>query len=261
MKKIFIFFFIFLGCALFAQHQTKSDNQKEIPALASERFLIIPFLPKLYNSQIDYLLNKESGKTSRQLAEFFRDGINESLFNELKKRKHQPVDLMADTVKNRKELASIYRHTYLEYMPVPNQDNYVPPKKEVKQKGIKDGQIVVEAEVKDRFMNAKISDARLIPALHARYKTNYFIFINQMDIFSSPYKDGEIQNVESSNKKRLVIHYTVYSLNADEVNSGIAECIMDEEKYSPDGILKKYIRSLAKTITDRIEIQLKRRSK
>jgi hypothetical protein len=255
-------FFIFISFNLFvAQHQTiggKSDNS-ETNTGKNQHFLIIPFLPKLYNSQIDYLFNKETGKTSRQLAEYFRDGINEALYNELKKRKYKAVDLMSDTVKYKKEMLSIYRNSYLEYMPVPNQEKYEPPKKEQKQKGIKDGQIVVEADVKDRFMNAKISDARLIPALHARFKTDYFIFINQLDIFSSPYKDGEIQNTTETNKKRLAIHYTVYSLDAKEINSGVAETIMDEEKYTPEGVLKKYIRRLAGTIVDRIELQLQRK--
>lgn len=262
MKKTLFFLFLLLVRLLFPQHQTigaKGDNVGSHP-VKNQNFLIIPFLPKLYNSQIDYLFNKETGKTSRQLAEYFRDGINEAIFNELKKRKYKAVDLMSDTVKYRKEMVSIYRNSYLEYMPVPNQEKYEPPKKEQKQKGIKDGQIVVEADVKDRFMNAKISDARLIPALHARFKTDYFIFINQLDIFSSPYKDGEIQNAAETNKKRLVIHYTVYSLDAAEINSGIAEAVMDEEKYTPEGVLKKYIRRLAGTIVERIELQLQRKN-
>lgn len=260
MKKTLFFLIVFIRLC-FPQHQTiggKGEQAGNHPA-KNQNFLIIPFLPKLYNSQIDYLFNKETGKTSRQLAEYFRDGINEALYNELKKRKYKAVDLMSDTAKYKREIVSIYRNSYLEYMPVPNQEKYEPPKKEVKQKGIKDGQIVVEADVKDRFMNAKISDARLIPALHARFKTDYFIFINQLDIFSSPYKDGEIQNATGTNKKRLVIHYTVYSLDAIEINSGIAEAIMDEEKYTPEVVLKKYIRRLAGVIVERIEIQLLRK--
>jgi hypothetical protein len=251
-RKNFSFVLLFIFLFGHGQHQTRNAREEKSPS-SPYSFLIVPFMPKLYNSQIDYLLNKTSGKTSRQLAEYFRDEINHHLYSELKKRKYFSVDLMSDTVKYKKELSSIYRNTYLEYMPVPDQEHYSPPVKEPKQKGIKDGQIVVDAEVKDRFMNAKISDARLVPALFQRFKTRYFIFINQLDLFSSPYKDGEIHSVEETNKKRLVIHYTVYSLNAEEINSGIAETIMDEEEYSPEKISKKYLRSLCGIIVSRIE--------
>jgi hypothetical protein len=48
-------------------------------------------------------------------------------------------------------------------------------------------------------------------------------------------------------------------LDAAEINSGIAEALMDEEKYTPEGVLKKYIRRLAGTIVERIELQLQRK--
>lgn len=82
--------------------------------------MIIPFEPKLYNSEIDYLVNKETKLTGKEIKFKFRDGINEQLFKAFKNTKYGVVDLMEDTVKYKKDMIGIYSHLNYEYVKVPD---------------------------------------------------------------------------------------------------------------------------------------------
>jgi hypothetical protein len=160
------------------------------------------------------------------------------------------IDLLDDTVKYKKELQSIYQHLSYEYMRVPDQEHYKPPKKEKEEQKIKNGQLAVETDIDERFMNAMINDARLIPALYQKYKTDLYVFINELDIKATGSKDpGSLGQGNSSRK--IVVHYTVYSYDAKEVNSGIAEADFDTNLNNPKKIVDKYFAQIAAQIVQR----------
>jgi hypothetical protein len=92
---------------------------------------------------------------------------------------------MEDTVKFKKETNSIYSHLSYEYMKVPDQQNYRTPKKDKDEKAIQKGQLNIETKTDARFMNAKINSAQLVPLLYAKYKTDVFVFVNELDIKAS----------------------------------------------------------------------------
>jgi len=214
------------------------------------KMMIIPFEPKLYNSEIDFAINKETKLTGKEIKFKFRDGINEQLYKVFKSNKCGVIDLMEDTAKYRKDIVGIYSHLSYEYVKVPDQEHYKPPVKEKADKQIDKGQIKIETNTDARFMNAKIDNAKLVPMLYGKYKTDIFVFVNQLDI-KAAMSSNEFSGGGGEYRK-IVVHYTVYTYDAKEINSGVAEQDFPADLNDPNKIITKYFSKVAETINQRI---------
>ncbi|MGZ3863565.1 MAG: hypothetical protein ACXVPN_09095 [Bacteroidia bacterium] len=239
LRKYFFLCSCFFVLASFAQKQ---------------RVMIIPFEPKMYMSQIDHKINAETKFTQKQIKDNFRKGINEELARSLKKS-FDVVDLMKDTVKYGKDIFSIYKGLTYSFDKVPDQNNYKAPvsEKDKKNNNIKNGQLIVETDPDARFMNAKIKNPALVPGLYAKYKTNIFLFINQLDVLSTTVGTNETGNVS---ERILTLHYTVYTINAKEINSGTCSLKFPGDANTPSKIISAYVSKIAGEITRRIELAL-----
>ena len=250
-KLLFIIPFIFAAAALAAQNTTiqkKKPDARE--AAKAHKVMLIPFEPKLYMSEIDRAINAETGLKAKEIRHKFRDGINEQLYKAFKTAQYGVVDLMDDTTKYKKETDFIYQYLSYQYQKVPNQENYKAPVKEKESKTIQKGQLTVETNSDARFMNAKLSSPKVVPQLYGKYKTDVFVFINQLDI-KSPLNSTDVNGNNSVNR-RITVHYTVYTFDAKEINSGIAEAEFDVEINSPKKIIEKYFSQIAFTIVQRV---------
>ena len=218
------------------------------------KVMIIPFEPKMYMSQIDHRINAETKQTQKQIRENFRKGVNEELARALKKN-FEVLDLMKDTAKYNKDIFSIYKGLTYSYDKVPDQTHYKAPvgEKDKKNQTIKNGQLIVETDPNARFMNAKVKSAALIPALYAKYKTNLYVFINQIDIGSNAVISNETGTVS---ERVLVLHYTVYTIDAKEINSGVCSLKFPGDVNTPSKIISTYIGKMAVEINRRISLAL-----
>lgn len=216
--------------------------------------MIVPFEPKMYMSQIDHKINAETKQTQKQIKENFRKGINEELAHTLKKN-FEVVDLMKDTVKYGKDIFGIYKGLTYSFDKVPDQNNYKAPvsEKDKKSNNIKNGQLIVETDPEARFMNAKIRNPNLVPGLYSKYKANIFLFINQLDVLSTTVGTNETGNVS---ERVLTLHYTVYTINAKEINSGTCSLKFPGDVNTPSKIISTYVSKLAGEIARRIDLAL-----
>lgn len=237
---------------MLAQSTVINNKPKvEREVVSANKVMVIPFESRLYLSEIDYKINAETKLTAKEIKYKFRDGLNEQLALAFKSSKYAVTDLMEDTAKYKKEITSIYEHLNYEFQKTPNQENYQPPKKEKDKKVIEKGQLNVETNADDRFMNAKITNAKVIPLLTAVHKCKVFVFVNQLEILATGSKQlGEIG--EGSTKRKIIIHYTVYSSDAKELNSGKAIEEFDETLNNPKKIIDKHFSKISQTICQRV---------
>ena len=251
-KKLQIFILLFISALSSIAQTTISKKEKTEREVATKhKVLLIPFEPKLYLSEIDYNINAETKLTAKEIKHKFRDGLNDQLQLAFKASKYNVLDLMEDTTKYKKDMEGIYQYLSYEFQKVPNQDNYQPPKKEKDKKQIDKGQLNVETNTDARFMNAKVTNAKVVPLLYAKYKTDVFVFINQLEIKASGNKQpGEVG--EGNPNRKIIVHYTVYSIDAKEINSGIAEQDFDITLNNPKKIIDKYFSKIATTIVARV---------
>ncbi len=236
-----------------AQDKTIGTGTTPLPGkepLKKHKIMIIPFENRMYLSEIDFLINKESKLTAKQIKATMRDGLNEQLYKKLKS-KMGVTDLLEDTVKTKADLANIYQYLSYQYQKVPNQANYKAPGKEKEEKAIEKGQLNVESNTDSRFMNAKLKNATLVPYLYGKYKTDLYLFINELDIKSLT---GSPADMNAGNSPRkIIMHYTVYTYDAREINSGIAETYLPATVNNPSKIISVYFAQLADIVSARLD--------
>lgn len=251
MKFSFVYI-LTLGVLSFkAQNTTINPKDKtERETAAAHKVMLIPFEPRLYISEIDHNINLETKLTAKEIKHKFRDGINDQLFKAFKSSKYNVLDLMEDTAKYKKDIEGIYQHLTYNYQKVPNQENYQPPKDEKEKKKVVKGQVEVETNTEERFMNAKITNAKVVPLLYGKYKTDIFVFINELEIKAMGSK-GPAELGAGNSNRQIVVHYTVYTYDAKEINSGIATEEFEATVNNPKKIIDKYFSKLATTIVER----------
>jgi hypothetical protein len=174
------------------------------------------------------------------------------------KKDFDVLDLYKDTTRYKKDIISIYKGLTYSYDKVPDQSNYKAPEKEKeKNQNIKNGQLVVETDPNARFMNAKITSATLVPSLYAKYKTDLFLFINQLDIGSN----SVTNDLGAVSERICTVHYTVYTINAKELNSGTCSVKFPSDVNTPSKITAAYLSKIASEIDRRVRMQLSKEEK
>lgn len=237
-------FLCLLLCISFLIPNTSVAQEKE-----KHKVLIVPFEPKLYMSQIDHKFNAETKMSQKQIKEIFRRGVNKELESALKKN-YEVLDLLKDTVKYKKDLLAVYKNLSYTYDKVPDQSNYKAPNSgKEKTESIKKGQLVVDTDPNARFMNAKILNPNMIPGLFSKYKTDLFLFVNQLDIFSTTVATGE---TGALTERMITVHYTIYTVAAKEIQSGVCSVKFPGDVNVPSKIVSSYLGKIATEITRRL---------
>jgi hypothetical protein len=177
-----------------------------------------------------------------------RDGLNEQLYKKLKGTM-SVVDMLEDTAKTQKDLGNIYQYLAYQYQKTPNQEKYKAPSSDKENKNVNKGQLTVETNGDSRFMNAKLKNATLVPYLTGKYKTNLYLFVNELDIKSFNAIPGDFS---SDSNRKIIVHYTIYTFDAKEINSGIAEIAMPVQVNNPTKIINTYFSQIADLIAQRL---------
>lgn len=250
-----LLFFLVISSAVVAQNTQNKPKGTAREAAAAHKVLLIPFEPKLYMGEVDRYIHAETRLSAREIRNKFRDGLNEQLYKAFKSAKYNVVDFMADTVKYRKDLEGVYQYLSYEYLKVPDQNDYKSPKREKEDKKIDKGQVTVETNTDRRFMEARLTNPKVVPLLYGKYKTDVFVFINQLDLFASGSKDpAELGN--GNPNRKIVVHYTVYTYDAKKINSGIIEEEFDPALNQPKKIIDKHFSKVAQTLVQRVNTGL-----
>ena len=254
MKLVIQYFFLLslfliVTCA-HAQEKTMNTGKKntERDAASKNKIMLIPFENKMYLSEIDAKINQESKLSAKQIKAMMRDGLNEQLYKKLKGTM-SVVDMLEDTAKTQKDLGNIYQYLAYQYQKTPNQEKYKAPSSDKENKNVNKGQLTVETNGDSRFMNAKLKNATLVPYLTGKYKTNLYLFVNELDIKSFNAIPGDFS---SDSNRKIIVHYTIYTYDAKEINSGIAEIAMPVQVNNPTKIINTYFSQIADLIAQRL---------
>lgn len=232
MKLIFFIRSLFPVIALLicipciAQEGTRSSN-KHTSALAG-RILLVPFEPKLYMSEIDKKVNEQTKWNFNQIRENFRHQLDQQLQLKLKPYASS-VSFYSDSTSMSKDLQYLYSSTRLSFDPV-NKPHSGP----VKTTGIKDGQLAVEMNNEKIFTNISMKNNEVLNYLNKKYKAEYFLFINQLDIKN----DKDSYNITTNTYlRRVEVHYTILDRNGKQIDAGIASSSFSSKENNPKKIV------------------------
>lgn len=227
MNKVFIsLFFSFFVFFSFAQEgvKTPAPPKKEI----SGKIMVVPFEPKLYMSEFDQKFNAESKWNFNQIREYFRHQLSNYIKQKFQTVSSPVVCFYTDSIKTAKDLDYIYKSTAVSFDLIDKPTS--PTTNNKKESGIKNGQIVVEISNDKKFTNIKTQNPDLIPYLSKKYKSEYFVFINELDFNTVP---GSYNPTTETYEREVVVHYTIIDKNSKLIIAGAATSKFTSKENNP----------------------------
>lgn len=232
-----------------AQTKTISDKDVTRETAAAHKVFIVPFESRMYMSEVDHRFNEETNMSSKEIRFRFRMGLTEAINRSFKSMGYTAINPLLDTAKYIKDLSTIYGNLGYAYLRIPDQNNYKVPTKEKEERKVQKGQLTVETNSEERFMDARLSDTKLLPALHSKYATDVFVFINQLDIKAA---NSQEEIIPGEAKRKLVVHYTIFTTEGVEINSGVVIELIEADLNNPKKIIEKYFPKVAQQISQRV---------
>lgn len=216
---------------LFALFPFFTFAQAEVDSTEKAKILIIPFEEKLFYCDIMRDLTEVNQLSKSEIYHRFRNEVQLSLKTALKDSMETASFHSSDSLKH-DELVNIYEVLGYDFLPVPvveekgengNSDSHrkkkvqtPAPKREV---GVRNGEVVAERQMVERYMSAKLKNTNVLQQLHSTYGFNRFIFINQMDV-KMDLTEPEMAFVDP--KRVVAIHYTITDKEGNPISGGLA---------------------------------------
>lgn len=251
-----LLFFFLSSFSVFSQSSTRSQSNdlaktnKEIAA--QHKVMIVPFEPKLFLCEIGKNISKETNMGFDQIRNTFRSGLEFSLLMDLKPT-FSAISLLADSNLTCKDMNYIYESVGYSYDVIPQETHpgkNTAVKKEVKEPGIQNGQVVVKLNEDKRFMNAKITNKELLSYLHKKYETDIFVFVNQLDITNVVAESFDINS--NGFDREITIHYTIFDQAGKQLNAGVTTSRFSSRLNEPKKIIKDHVSAATSKISARL---------
>lgn len=268
MKKLLLLLFVGFSFSGIAQKNSPLISYTEDSLFKKSSVLVIPFETKLYMSQIDKQLSQRSGLNYDQLVESMRKLLVDVVafkVNETMKsyRLYWPGN---DSIE--KELHYTYTSINYNYRALPEAIQKDPTKtdsskiklpkilskkdkeEERKEGGarIENGQIISEESNVEKFMDVDLLNLTLLDELSTLYNSNWFIFLNQLDLLYSSDTPSQI---------RIKVHYTIFDINTKKQYAGAAITFMPDYINDLKEIKDTYFFKLATEINNQFNRQVK----
>ncbi len=249
MRQIKTYFLIFCLLLLIFNPLSAQEGTRNAATSSGEltgKIMLIPFEPKLYMSEIDIKINQQTKWNFEQIRENFRHQMDVQLKSKLQSI-GSVVSFYSDSTKMYKDLNYMYKSTRLavDLVDKPSQSN-TPDKK---QSGIKNGQIEVEVSTDKKFMTTKVNDNEVLPFFTNKYKSEYFVFVNELDIKSVP--DSYVISTDSY-LREVSVHYTIIDKFGKTISAGIVAFRFSSKENNPKKIVAACFVPIATTISAKL---------
>ena len=220
---VLVLAFTVAASTAFAQTTTRIDSATDVGTKNTDgktNVLIVPWQPKMFNGSSDVTrdISAATGENYNTIQEAFRWGMCMQMKAAFSANYHVTT-LLDDTAAMKVDLSYTYNVTSTEYISVnaPLNPDPAPGKKDVKQAGtttttgIKNGQVQVDMQEGEKFMNTVLLSPNLLDYLRKIYKCEYVVFLNQMDMQNDLGTDPYNTAGSTDFKRSAALHWTIYS--------------------------------------------------
>jgi hypothetical protein len=267
VKNIFFsLFFLFKFLSYFAQSIPEYDQFEVYKQDKNNKILIIPFENKMYSSAIDNEIAEYNRLNYSSIKEEMKKGISEQILLSIS-NKTPAISLEHHKDSNSQILNYIYNSIGLKYEKVKSKDtvevstkktdlvkerlnkfvrqtNQLHEKAKYDRGNLNNGEIHTFNYNEERFMNVIIQNPNLLEELNNKYRTNYYIFVNEFHIGRALAIPGNVY----LKKRQISTHYTVFNQRGKEVDAGVIRVQMPEDVYSIKKIERDYISLIAREL-------------
>ncbi len=224
-----------------AQDDTRGKNEKESltkTGVTKQKVLIIPFDPKMYMSDIDRSINRETKMTFPEIRSTFRSGIDNQLVS-IFKTKYSVISLLRDSVKSRADLQFIYHSIGYKYTVAKGAE------KTVDQKAITNGQLTVPIkDEEERYMQIVINQPGLLQAMNKKYGAEIFVFVTEIDLKGAA-------STDQNPMREAWVHFTTFNLEGKQLGTGLAKARFESDLNDPKRIVSRAFSQTANQIFTR----------
>ena len=236
----------------------------------NNKILIIPFENKMYASSKDAEISQKNQINYYQVKEEFKKSIAEQILLSLG-NKIPAVSLVHHRDSSKDILNYVYNSIGFKYDIVKTKDttsstaktkselmkekldkfikqvNNENPKenKEYERGYISNGEIHTTEHHEERFMNVVIHNPNLLADLNRKYRTNYYIFINEFHISKSFSKPGSPYEKFCN----VSVHYSVINQKGKQVDGGLSITKIPEEMNDLKIIERQYLTNISNEIS------------
>jgi len=231
-----------------AQEGVRNTAKKEIAG----KIMVVPFEPQMYMGDIGEKIYVESKWSFKQLSEYFRHQLDSQLKLKLQSIESPVVSFYTDSATTSKDLRYIYESTTIAF-DVTDKPS-APTVQNKKQQGIKNGQLAVEASSDKKFTTAKLTNKELIPFLAKKYKSEYFVFINELDI-KTVMESYDLAT--DTYQREVTVHYTIVDDMSKLVSAGAVTYTFSSKLNDPKKIVNQTFSPIASFIAAKLDAVIK----
>jgi hypothetical protein len=243
-SKLVLFLFLIVISVSVAQEGVRTTAKKELTG----KIMVVPFEPKMYMGDIGEKIYIESKMSFRQLSEYFRHQLDNQMKLKLQSIESPVVSFYSDSAKTSKDLEYIYKSTTIAFDVV---DKPTAPTAEAKkQAGVKNGQLAVEASSDKKFTTTKFSNNEVLPYLASKYKSKYFVFINELDIRNV---ENTYDLASDTYQREVTVHYTVVDDQSKLIFAGASSSRFSSKINDPKKIVNQNFSAVASHIASKLD--------
>ena len=244
LKHIFVLVAVFITLCADAQEGVRNTGAKKP---LTGKIMLVPFEPKLYMSEIDQKINQQTKWNFEQMREYFRRQLDNQIKLKLQSIESPVVTFYTDSAKTSKDLEYIYKSTTLSFDLI---DKPTAPTVENKTKtGVKNGQLAVEISTDRKFTNTKLTNNELVPFLNKKYQSQYFVFINELDIRTVM---ESYDLATDTYQREVTVHYTIIDNNSKLIAAGAATSRFSSKINDPKKIVSLTFSPIASFIAGKL---------
>ena len=262
------FLLLLISFSLLQTYTCQTDQQAYQPNnMKKYKLMIVPFDYKMYISSLDRTIASKTRLTYAQIRDNMRYGLANQFL--LVTRGTYPAISLLESDSTYDDLKYIYNSIGYKYKlaPIKQEEQEEKTKidklknslsklinkpeektnKEYAPARISNGQIETFENSGERYMHTSIHNPNLLSALKAKYQTNLFIFINELDIEES--KGGESSRFsQSSSTRRVKVHYTIVNEDGNDLFGGASTTEIPAYVTDMNKIINVYFNKIASEI-------------
>ncbi|CAN5911982.1 hypothetical protein BH11BAC7_BH11BAC7_03100 [soil metagenome] len=258
----FIPLLLLLSLNVSGQSTTKTEGTKEDVSVGKKtKVLVIPWEPRMFNcmSDISRAISKETSQKFGQIQESLRRGMVDQLKKSFGSA-YSVVSLIDDTTKMEADLYYVYTHTSMTYTPVnfPLNATKADSVKLKQQNGIQKGQVAVQSDEGEKFMNTIVLNPNLLAYLKKKYNADYVLFLNEIDMENDLGADPTNLMGKSEFNRSVVLHWTMFKTDdGKRIAMGKSKSTFPSTVNSPKKIIETTFAALSQSITAKFLVGIK----
>ncbi len=273
MKNIILLVILFFSIYSYGQKTIQTDTKEKTTVekqKASDKvfkkILIIPFDEKLFLSDVNMMLAKESNKDGHAIMSFFRTNIVHYIYSGVSR------DYIPKTMSNNEttdeyvdiDLQTVYSTLGYKYdVPMNSKEDKDDAKtvaqkaqakdktsKEAPKSGIVNGEIVIppQENLDNKYLNVILNDKSVVPYLANFKSVDYILFINQFEI---RYDISDSKSLALGNKI-LRVHYSLFDSNSKQLLGNSISYKIDGKMNNVTEIVKEYFPKIVDIIKNQM---------